>query len=252
MSYQCIHGRPLNHFLTPLSFSLSQMEVLTPVLEHAHLGVAVTSAAYVVMLSIFRFSVLEMDSLPRTAAEVAFSALLVAFQWFVDLVVPKAVQLYVQTLAAAAALFFAYKLHQSYVSGRKYGTVNLEGKYYIVTGSNTGLGYETALRIVAMGGTVVLACRSLDRAKEAKARILAHTGCLPTRVVVLKLDLCGFDSVRKFLKEFRALNVPLHGLINNAGVMMQDRNLTQDGFEMVFTANHLSHFLLTNLWLPDL
>jgi NAD(P)-dependent dehydrogenase (short-subunit alcohol dehydrogenase family) len=91
------------------------------------------------------------------------------------------------------------------------------------------------------------------------------------QVHVIKLDLCGFDSVRKFVKvfyevlnsknlnqhcfcpqEFKSKNLPLHGLINNAGVMIQDRMLTQDGFETVFTANHLSHFLLTNLLLPDL
>jgi NAD(P)-dependent dehydrogenase (short-subunit alcohol dehydrogenase family) len=51
---------------------------------------------------------------------------------------------------------------------------------------------------------------------------------------------------------FRESGLPLHGLINNAGLMMDSRTLTQDGFEMVFTANHLSHFLLTNLLLPDL
>ena len=234
------------------SVSGKMSKVLIGLLDHAHVVVGAMSAAYVMTLTIFRFSVLEVASIVQSAAEVTFSGLLVVFLWYTDTLVSAEVRFYVQTLAATVALFFAYTLHQSYVSGRKYHNVDLEGKFYIVTGSNTGLGYETALRIVSMGGTVILACRSLDRAKEAKARILAHTSCPPTRVVVLKLDLCGFDSVRKFLKEFRALNVPLHGLVNNAGVMMHERSLTQDGFEMVFTANHLSHFLLTNLLLPDL
>lgn len=54
------------------------------------------------------------------------------------------------------------------------------------------------------------------------------------------------------LQEFKNLGLPLHGLINNAGIMMEERNLTQDGFEMVFTANHLSHFMLTLLLIKDL
>jgi NAD(P)-dependent dehydrogenase (short-subunit alcohol dehydrogenase family) len=143
-------------------------------------------------------------------------------------------------------------LYRRYVSGKKYQTVSLEGKVYIITGSNTGIGFETAKQLVEMGATVILACRTPDKAREARDLILSQTKCPVTRVIVIKLDLCGFDSVRKFVKEFRALGLPLNGLINNAGVMMQERSLTQDGFETVFTANHLSHFLLTNLLLPEL
>ena len=212
----------------------------------------IASSAYVAMLTFFRTSVLENDSYLQSFLEVLFSGSMGALVWYSDLLVPVVVKMSVRVMVAVVALYFAYKMHQCYVSGSRYQRVNLDGKVYIITGSNTGLGYETALRIVSMGGTVVLACRSMDRAKEAKEKILSFTKCAPTKVYVLKLDLCGFDSVRKFMKEFRALKVPLHGLINNAGVMMSDRCLTQDGFEMVFTANHLSHFLLTNLLLPEL
>ena len=210
------------------------------------------SAAYVAMLTFFRTTVFENENFVQSILEVLFSGSMAALIWYSDLLVPVVVQMSVRAMIAIVASYFAYKMHQCYVSGRRYQRVNLDGKVYIITGSNTGLGYETALRIVSMGGTVILACRSMDRAKEAKDKILAFTKCAPTKVYVLKLDLCGFDSVRKFMKEFRALKIPLHGLINNAGVMMSERSLTQDGFEMVFTANHLSHFLLTNLLLPEL
>lgn len=116
-------------------------------------------------------------------------------------------------------------------------------------------GYETAKSLLYMNAVVILACRSIDKANDAKKRLLEGVGCSPTKVIVLKLDLCGFDSVRKFvkvssnlnaetattsqpsrhyycycivsIKEFRALGLPLHCLINNAGVMMEGRNLTQ-------------------------
>jgi NAD(P)-dependent dehydrogenase (short-subunit alcohol dehydrogenase family) len=106
--------------------------------------------------------------------------------------------------------------------------------------------------LVCMNATVVMACRSMDKASQAKKELEALTGCAPSKLIVLKLDLCGFDSVRKFIKDFRNLGLPLHCLVNNAGVMSTERMLTQDGFEVCFTANHLSHFLLTNLLLPDM
>lgn len=123
---------------------------------------------------------------------------------------------------------------------------------YIVTGSNTGIGFETAKALIKQGATVILACRSLDRANDARTKLLEATKVAPSKAIVIKLDLCGFDSVKKFVKEFKNLGLPLHGLINNAGIMMEERNLTQDGFEMVFTANHLSHFMLTLLLIKEL
>jgi retinol dehydrogenase-12 len=228
------------------------MVVLTALIRF-FTALTTSSLGYVIMLTIFRTSVLENDSFFNSLLEILFSASLTAIVWYSDLLLSDPKNLVsLHALLGGAAWYFAYKMHGFYVSGRQYRHVPLDGKFYIITGSNTGLGYETALRIVSMGGNVVLACRNVDRAKEAKEKILALTKCAPTKVFVLKLDLCGFDSVRKFIKEFRALNVPLHGLVNNAGVMMQDRSLTQDGFEMVFTANHLSHFLLTHLLLPEL
>jgi len=103
-----------------------------------------------------------------------------------------------------------------------------------------------------MGATVVLACRSKGKARTAKETIVQESKCSPSKIVILSLDLCDFDSVRRFAKDFVSLGVPLHGLINNAGVMMENRSVTNDGHETVITANHFSHFLLTNLLLPEL
>lgn len=103
-----------------------------------------------------------------------------------------------------------------------------------------------------MNGTVVMACRSIDKAEIARNEIIKYSKCSESKVIISKLDLCGFDSVRKFVKDFKSKGLPLHCLINNAGVMNDTRSLTQDGFEIVFTSNHLSHFLLTNLLLPEL
>ncbi|KAJ1411119.1 hypothetical protein B484DRAFT_336142, partial [Ochromonadaceae sp. CCMP2298] len=139
----------------------------------------------------------------------------------------------------------------------------------IVTGANTGIGFETTKALVAMGATVVMACRSPGRAKDARALLLqtrvtdvtggvtdvtgSVTGVIAaSKLIVLPLDLCDFASVRAFADSFTALRLPLHGLINNAGLMMSERSVTAAGLETVFTANHLSHFLLTNLLLPHL
>jgi len=103
-----------------------------------------------------------------------------------------------------------------------------------------------------MGATVVMACRSPEKSEIARKQIINDTKCPESKVIFIKLDLCGFDSVKKFVREFENKVGTVHVLINNAGVMMNDRNLTQDGFELVFTSNHLSHFLLTNLLLPYL
>jgi NAD(P)-dependent dehydrogenase (short-subunit alcohol dehydrogenase family) len=108
------------------------------------------------------------------------------------------------------------------------------------------------MNIVSMGGKVVLACRDIQKAQLAREEIVRTTNCRKENVIVLKLDLSLLSSIRQFVDEFRALKVPLHALINNAGVMMSSRQLTADGLEKDFMVNYLGHFLLTNLLLPEL
>ena len=146
-----------------------------------------------------------------------------------------------------ASIRHMWETYAEHVRGVAYEKSDLQGKVYIVTGSNQGCGYETTMALVNMGATVVMACRSEDKAKQAKDDIIKLTSCSPSKLIFIKLDLSSFNSVREFVKSFLSLKMPLHGLVNNAGLMMSDRSETADGLEMVITANHLSHFLLTNL-----
>ncbi|MGH3379907.1 MAG: oxidoreductase [Actinoallomurus sp.] len=124
---------------------------------------------------------------------------------------------------------------------------DLAGKRAIVTGANSGLGYQTALGLARHGATVVLGCRSAERGEKALASIRAE---VPDGDLVLgSLDLADLASVRAFAE---AHGEPLDLLVNNAGVMALPQRATADGFEMQFGTNHLGHFALTGLLLPAL
>jgi NAD(P)-dependent dehydrogenase (short-subunit alcohol dehydrogenase family) len=125
------------------------------------------------------------------------------------------------------------------------------GRIAIVTGANSGLGYDTAAVLAGKGAHVVLAVRNLDKGKQAVDRIKAAS---PNAVVALQeLDLSSLDSVRKAADELAAAHPRIDLLINNAGVMyVPTRETTKDGFEMQFGTNHLGHFALTGLLLDKL
>ena len=125
------------------------------------------------------------------------------------------------------------------------------GRTAIVTGANSGLGYDTAAALADKGAQVVLAVRDIDKGNEAKDRIKAVS---PNAVVALQeLDLSSLDSVRRAADALRAAHPRIDLLINNAGVMyVPNRETTKDGFEMQFGTNHLGHFALTGLLLDHL
>lgn len=124
------------------------------------------------------------------------------------------------------------------------------GRTVIVTGANTGLGFETATALAAKGARVVLAVRNLDKGKEAVDRIEAAD---PDATVELqKLDLGSLTSVRAAAAELKAAHPRIDLLINNAGVMYPPKQSTADGFELQFGTNHLGHFALTGLLLDNL
>ena len=124
------------------------------------------------------------------------------------------------------------------------------GRVAIITGANTGLGYETAAVLADHGAHVVLAVRNLDKGKDAVARIKAET---PTADVTLQaLDLTSLDDIRKASDELRSAYPRIDLLINNAGVMYTDKANTKDGFELQFGTNHLGHFALTGQILDNL
>lgn len=119
------------------------------------------------------------------------------------------------------------------------------GKVAIVTGANSGLGLETAKMLASKGATVVMACRSMDKAEKAANEI--KTAYPQAKLDVRQLDLADLDSVREFAAGFKQHYDRLDILVNNAGIMMIPRNETAQGYEMQFGVNHLGHFALTGL-----
>ena len=123
------------------------------------------------------------------------------------------------------------------------------GRVAVITGSNTGIGYEAAAVLAERGAHVVLAVRNLDKGKDAAARTAAQS---PNADVTLReLDLTSLDSIRNASNDLRAAYPRIDLLINNAGVMMTPRGTTKDGFELQFGTNHLGHFALTGQLLEN-
>ena len=124
---------------------------------------------------------------------------------------------------------------------------NQLGKVVIVTGGNSGLGFETAKAFAQKGAEVILACRSLDKGEIAKNVILKS---FPKAIVnVMTIDLMDLLSIRSFVELFKEKFNRLDILINNAGIMMNPYTVTKDGFESQMGTNHFGHFALTGLLL---
>ncbi|CAM8950544.1 unnamed protein product [Rhodiola kirilowii] len=115
----------------------------------------------------------------------------------------------------------------------------------IITGATSGIGAETARVLASRGARLILPTRSLKAAEEIKARIVSEFP--DSTVVVMPLDLSSLASVRRFVSDFLALDLPLHLLINNAGKFSHRHAISEDGVEMTFATNYLGHFLLTML-----
>lgn len=124
------------------------------------------------------------------------------------------------------------------------------GRTIIVTGANSGLGFQTALELARHGAHVVMTARDEDKGRAAKARIEAErvSGSLELR----RLDLADLDDVKRFAADIIADGLAVDVLVNNAGVMMPPRSLTRQGYELQFGVNHLAHFVLTALLIERL
>lgn len=130
---------------------------------------------------------------------------------------------------------------------------DLAGKVIVVTGGNSGIGFEAATRFARRGAHVVLACRDAGRAGSACDRI--RGGCSePDKAVIeaMRLDLADLASISAFAEEYRRRFPRLDVLVNNAGVMALPSCRTADGFEMQLGTNHLGHFALTGRLLERL
>ena len=126
---------------------------------------------------------------------------------------------------------------------------DLDGRTFLVTGANTGIGKETARALAVRGATLVLACRSQEKGRAAIEEIAAQTG--NRRLELVALDLGDFASVRACAEDVLARDQPLHVLINNAG-LAGSRGMTSSGFEIAFGTNHVGPFLFTSLLLDRL
>jgi NAD(P)-dependent dehydrogenase (short-subunit alcohol dehydrogenase family) len=118
------------------------------------------------------------------------------------------------------------------------------GRVAVITGANTGLGFDTAKVLAERGATVVLAVRDVERGKQAAARFGPGAD-----VTVQELDLSSLESIRAAAADLHGTLPKIDLLINNAGVMYPPRQTTRDGFELQFGTNHLGHFALTGLLL---
>jgi len=121
--------------------------------------------------------------------------------------------------------------------------MNLSGKTAIVTGSNTGIGFETALDLYQKGAKVYVACRNKEKATEAISRMKAQGG--RGELVYGHLDLSSLSSVKAFADKVTETDSRLDYLINNAGIMIPPPSKTKDGFEIQFGVNFIGHFALT-------
>ena len=122
------------------------------------------------------------------------------------------------------------------------------GKSVVITGSNTGIGFHMARAMASKGASVVMACRSAEKAERARDAIMSK---LPdSEISFMELDLADLSSIEGFSKELIADFERLDVLINNAGVMIPPKSRTKDGFELQFGTNHLGHFALTGHLLP--
>jgi NAD(P)-dependent dehydrogenase (short-subunit alcohol dehydrogenase family) len=128
--------------------------------------------------------------------------------------------------------------------------MSMQGKVVVVTGSNVGIGLETAVGVAALQATTVLACRNQAKAEAAAKEVTRRTWNDDVHVVAL--DLADLASVRKAAEDILSRWDRLDVLVNNAGGTWTRHQLTAQGFEYTFGVNHLGHFYLTNLLLPRL
>lgn len=158
-------------------------------------------------------------------------------------------------LGSAATVLAGVSIYK-YISMQKNGTETTEiwttadipdltGKVIIVTGANSGIGFEAAREFARQGAQTILACRNLEKGQTALDQIQAE---IPDAAVeMMQLDLASLESIHQFAETFKAKYDRLDVLLNNAGIMMVPYGKTKDGFERQFGTNHLGHFALTGL-----
>ncbi|XP_047483233.1 dehydrogenase/reductase SDR family member on chromosome X-like [Penaeus chinensis] len=153
-------------------------------------------------------------------------------------------------------LFYAlgawYLLKELFSSHKKpSGILNQSGRVAIVTGGGRGIGLETVQQFLDLDMTVIIGGRNASGIEKDVSKRRGSNKDVG-KVICLDLDLASLTSVRRFAEAFKALRLPLHVLVNNAGIMFWPLEITEDGFESHWSVNYLGHFLLTQLLWPVL
>ncbi|KAI4352771.1 hypothetical protein L6164_006992 [Bauhinia variegata] len=126
--------------------------------------------------------------------------------------------------------------------------IQIPGKNCIVTGANSGIGYATVEGLAQRGATVYMVCRSKEKGEAALSEIQSRTGNQNLHLEIC--DLSSVNEIKSFASRFSEKDVPVHVLVNNAGVLEQNRVITPEGFEMNFAVNVLGTYAMTELMLP--
>ncbi|XP_021811181.1 dehydrogenase/reductase SDR family member 12 [Prunus avium] len=124
----------------------------------------------------------------------------------------------------------------------------IEGKNCIVTGANSGIGFATAEGLASRGANVYMVCRNKERGEAAQSKIQSDTGNQNVHLEVC--DLSSVSDIKSFASQFSSKNVPVHILVNNAGLLEHNRITTSEGFELNFAVNVLGTYAMTELMLP--
>ena len=125
-----------------------------------------------------------------------------------------------------------------------------DGKVFLITGANSGLGYETSKFLLERGATVIMSCRDLIKGEKAKQELLKFN--FSGKIELVELDLSDLINVKKFAESIKNKFDYLDVLINNAGIMAPPKTFSKQGFEIQFAVNHLAHMFLTLELLPML
>lgn len=150
------------------------------------------------------------------------------------------------TFLAFICLLYAIRLYAQYTCGIYKEKTKMDGKTVIITGCTSGIGKETARELAKRGARVIMACRNIDAAEEIKNEIIEATK--NENVVVKKLDLSSFASIREFAEDINKNEQHLEVLIHNAGYAESfKKNKSVDGIELTMATNHYGPFLLTHL-----
>ena len=126
---------------------------------------------------------------------------------------------------------------------------NLENKVCLITGATNGIGEEAAKELNKMGAEIVFVARNEEKGEQLKAELKEATGKEPTMILA---NLSSQAEVKSAAEKFLSMEKPLDILLNNAGIMNRERNITEDGLEEVFSVNHLAYFTFTLMLIDKL